>query len=427
MKKRIWIADETFGADVEIAHFGPASIPDAVPVWSVKSTEGDNVASGRLPKITIPLGNGTELGRIEAALGNVAAPAKLVVTVSIEGTPYTNSWDIWVYPAKLDTQPSDSVLITDRLEEQAQTALKDGGKVLLMPPLNSIDSDVPPAFTTIFWNTQWTNQQPPHTLGILCDPKHPALAQFPTEFHSNWQWWDLVTKSRFMILDEFPAELRPIVQVIDDWNTNRRLGLVFEARIGKGKLLVSSIDLHNDLQQRPVARQMLQSLLKYMDSDAFAPKGSIDTELLQGLFRKPTLLSNARMTMADSEAPGHEARNIIDSNPDTIWHTPWGENAPAYPHEFRIELPESHEIKGFTYLPRQDMSNGWIDKYQVYVSSDGQNWGEPSATGSFERNRNKKKVLFNKSREGRFLRFVALSGFDRQIFASAAEIDLITK
>jgi beta-galactosidase len=172
---------------------------------------------------------------------------------------------------------------------------------------------------------------------------------------------------------------------------------------------------------------MLQSLLKYMDSDAFAPKRSIDAELVQGLFRKPSLLSNALLTMADSEAPGHEARNVIDGNPDTIWHTPWGENAPAYPHEFQIELSENHEIKGFTFLPRQDMSNGWIDKYQVYVSADGQNWGEPAATGNFERNRNKKKVLFDKSRQGRFLRFVAISGFDGQIFASAAEIDLITK
>ncbi|MBA7478357.1 hypothetical protein ES707_13780 [subsurface metagenome] len=427
MKKRTWTTDEKFIAEVEVAHFGPAPIQNAAVAWSVNYTDGRKAASGQLPRTTIPLGNGTNLGTIEVNLANVAAPAKLVATVSIEGTPYANSWDIWVYPAKLDTQPPGSVLIAERFDEQVRTALKDGGKVLLMPPPNSIDSDVPAAFTTIFWNTQWTGGQPPHTLGILCDPKHPALAQFPTEFHSNWQWWDLVTKSRFMILDEFPADLRPIVQVIDDWNTNRRLGIIFEVKVGRGKLLVTGIDLKSNLNERPVARQMLQSLLKYMDSSAFAPESSIDAGLLQGLFRKPSLLSNARLTMADSEAPGFEARNVIDGNPDTIWHTPWSNNAPAYPHEFRIELPESHKIKGFTYLPRQDMSNGWIDKYQVYVSADGQNWSEPTATGNFERNRNKKKVLFNKSKTGRFLRFVALSGFDGQIFASAAEIDLITK
>jgi len=425
MKKRTWTTGEKFIAEVEIAHFGPAPIQNAAVVWSVNYTNGRKAASGRMPRITIPIGNGTKLGGIEVDLAKIAAPAKLVLTVSIEGTPYSNSWDIWVYPAGLDTKASDNVLIAEQFDEQAKAALNDGGKVLLMPPLNSIDSNVPPAFTTIFWNTQWTARQPPHTLGILCDPKHPALAQFPTEFHSNWQWWDLVTKSRFMILDDFPTGLRPIVQVIDDWNTNRRLSLVFEAKVGKGKLLVTGIDLKSNLNRRPVAKQMLRSLLKYMDSNAFAPRGSIDAGLLQGLFRKPSLLSSARLTMTDSEAPGFEARNVIDGNPNTIWHTPWGKNAPAYPHEFQIELPDSLEIKGFTYLPRQEMSNGWINKYQVYVSADGQNFGQPAATGNFQRNRNKKKILFDKSREGRFFRFVALSGFDGQIFASAAEIDLI--
>jgi hypothetical protein len=427
MKKRVWTTDEKFTAEAEIAHFGPAPIRDAVPVMSVNYADGREVASGKLPQRTIPLGNGTKLGEIEATLENIAAPAKLILTVSLEGTPFTNSWDIWVYPAGLDTQPSGDVLIAEQFDEKAKTVLQDGGKVLLMPALNSIDSDVPAAFTTIFWNTQWTGGQPPHTLGVLCDPKHPALAQFPTEFHSNWQWWDLVTKSKFMILNEFPTELRPIVQVIDDWNTNRRLGIIFEARIGKGKLLVSSIDLKNNLNERPVARQMLHSLLKYMDSNVFAPKSRIDAKLVQGLFRKPSLLSTARLTMADSEAPGFEARNVIDGNPNTIWHTPWDENAPPYPHEFRIELPESREIKGFTYLPRQDMSNGWINKYEVYISTNGENWDGPVAMGSFGQNRNEKKILFDKIKEGRFFRFVALSGFDGQIFASAAEIDLITK
>jgi len=425
MKKRIWATDEKFNTEVEIAHFGPAPIRDVVPLWSVNYADGRKVASGKLPSRTIPLGNGTELGQIEAMLENVDAPAKLVVTISLEGTPYKNSWDIWVYPAGLNTQTSDNVLIAEQFNEQAKAALKDGGKVLLMPPLNSIDSDVPAAFTTIFWNTQWTAQQPPHTLGILCDPKHPALAQFPTEFHSNWQWWDITTKSRFMILDKFPAELRPIVQVIDDWNTNRRLGIIFEVKVGKGKLLVSGIDLKNNLNERPAARQMLHSLLKYMDSKAFVPKSSIDVKLIQSLFRKPSLLSTARLTMTDSEAPGFEARNVIDGNPNTIWHTPWGENAPEYPHEFRIELPKSLQIKGFTYLPRQEMSNGWINQYEVYVSADGYNWGKPAATGNFEKNRNKKKVLFDKIIEGRFFRFVVLSGFDGQIFASMAELDII--
>ncbi len=98
-------------------------------------------------------------------------------------------------------------------------------------------------FSSIFWNTAWTRGQAPHTLGILCNPKHPALIDFPTEYHSNWQWWDAMSHSGAINISSMPAEIKPIVRVVDDWFTNRPLALIFEARVGKGKLIVLGIDL----------------------------------------------------------------------------------------------------------------------------------------------------------------------------------------
>ncbi len=311
MTKRTWTTADTFAADVEIAHFGPAPLQDAQPTWSLSSTDGRPVAAGRLPAKTIPLGNGIPLGKIETTLAAVSAPAKLVLTVALEGTKYANSWDLWVYPAPQASPrplagegpgvraeppktsashasqqfPQTSVLVAETLDNATLAALNAGKCVLLMPPLAAVNSDIPAGFTSIFWNTAWTRGQPPHTLGLLCDPNHPALAAFPTEDHSNWQWWDLVTKSRPMILDTFPAPFRPIVQVIDDWNTNRKLGLVFEARLGRGKLLVTSLDLRTDLDARPVARQMLTSLLQYMASERFAPSEEVSIEQIRSLLR----------------------------------------------------------------------------------------------------------------------------------------------
>jgi hypothetical protein len=425
MKKRIWTTAETFSADVEIAHFGPSPIQNAVTLWSVDYDDSRKFASGQLPSITIPIGNGIELGKIEVPLADVAAPTKLSVTVSLKETSFSNNWDIWVYPDRLDIKTPKNILITDSLDEQVETALKAGKKVLLMPPLNTIDSDIPAGFSSIFWNTQWTRRQPPHTLGMLCNPKHPALSEFPTEFHSNWQWWDLVTKSEFMILDEFTPKLRPIVQVIDDWNTNRKLGLIFEAKVRSGKLLVCSIDLRTDLDERPVARQMLQSLLQYMQSNRFDPRHSTKIELVRTLFREPPLLSRAKVINVDSEAVGYEGSNVIDGNPDTIWHTEWEGNPPQYPHQVTIELEEQIDIKGLTYLPRQDMSNGWIAEYKVYLSEDGKSWGETIASGNFQKGRDKKKIAFSETHNARFIRFVAVSGFDGQIFASVAEFNVI--
>ncbi|HUU19429.1 MAG TPA: hypothetical protein VMW72_19930 [Sedimentisphaerales bacterium] len=286
MKKRTWATAETFSADIEIAHFGPAPIRSTVVDWSIDDANGRKIASGEIPSLTVLLGNGIRLGNIEVPLANVASPAKLTVTVSLKDTPFTNHWDIWVYPTNLYAEAPENLLIAERLDEQVSAALKAGKKVLLMPPLDSIDSDIPAGFTSIFWNTAWTSNQPPHTLGILCNPKHPALAQFPTDFHSNWQWWDLVTKSRFMVLDKFAPRLRPIVQVIDDWNTNRKLGLLFEAKLDRGKLLVCSIDLRSNLNTRPVARQMLYSLLRYMESDNFNPEESSNIKLIKDLLKQ---------------------------------------------------------------------------------------------------------------------------------------------
>jgi len=288
MAKRVWTTDEKFQAEIEIAHFGPAPFDKASPTWEVRGQDGKPVAAGRLPSQHIPLGNGTRLGRIDLPLAAVAAPQKLNLEVRIEGTAYANDWDFWIYPPQVDTATPAGIVIADRLDSKALDALRHGGRVLLLPTAGTVKGDrrgrVPPGFSSIFWNTAWTRYQPPHTLGILCDPKQPALDQFPTEFHSNWQWWDLVSKSQIMILDGLPLELRPTVQVIDDWFTNRRLGLVFEAEVDGGKLLVCGIDLKADMDKRPVARQMLASLLHYMVSDTFRPRVSLHPEQVLGLF-----------------------------------------------------------------------------------------------------------------------------------------------
>lgn len=284
MAKRTWTADETFAAQIEIAHFGPRAIRNVTPTWTIAGQGGKPVAQGKLARTTVFLGNGTSLGEVRLPLLQIRSPQKLVLTVSLEGTPYANDWDFWVYPAAVGANPPSDILVADELSPAALAALKSGGKVLLMPRAGTVKSDqygkIPAGFSSIFWNTAWTKRQAPHTLGILCDPKHPALAHFPSEYHSNWQWWDLVTKSQIMILNDLPPELRPIVQVIDDWFTNRRLGLVFEAKVEGGKLLVCSIDLRTDAAGRPVARQMLHSLLTYMQGDKFQPRTSVPAQTL---------------------------------------------------------------------------------------------------------------------------------------------------
>jgi hypothetical protein len=90
-----------------------------------------------------------------------------------------------------------------------------------------------------------------------------------------------------MILDGFPENLKPIIQPIDTWFENRRLALAFETKTNNGKLLVCSIDLKEKIEERPVSRQLLYSLMNYMNSQSFNPQTEVDISKIKELMANP--------------------------------------------------------------------------------------------------------------------------------------------
>ena len=140
-------------------------------------------------------------------------------------------------------------------------------------------------WTPVFWNTSWFKMRPPHTLGLVCDPSNPIFRDFPTDDYSDVQWWDIIERAQVMHLEDFPKGFRPLVQPIDTWFLNRRLGLIFEARVGKGRLVVSGADLSPDIGfDRPAARQLYYSIQRYMQSDDFRPVYTVDCAVVKDLF-----------------------------------------------------------------------------------------------------------------------------------------------
>jgi hypothetical protein len=233
-----------------------------------------------LKKSDIPNGE-VVLGTLSQSLNSIKEASRLIVKVNVAGRE--NSWDIFVYPAQL-LQVNNDVIETTKIDQNVINELQAGKKVLLSIKKGSLKPEfggnIAIGFSSIFWNTAWTNSQPPVTLGILCNPAHPALKYFPTENHSNWQWFDAMTHSNALELDKFNAELDPIVRVIDDWVTARPLGLLFECKVGKGSLVVSGIDLNGDLDNRPEAKQLKYSVLSYMASKSFNPSTQVAPDKL---------------------------------------------------------------------------------------------------------------------------------------------------
>ena len=283
LSKMVYLNNEKLLVPVEIANFGEGPLNNIIPLWTIKDASGKILFRGNFPKITIPLGNGIKLGEIKQSLSTITKATRIVLTVY--AGRFQNSWELFVYPASLPA--IDNIFTTQELDARTIKTLNNGGKVLLILKKGSLKEDnggnIKIGFSSIFWNTAWTRGQPPTTLGILVNPANPALKEFPTEYYSNWEWWDAMSHSNPIILDSVATGLKPIVRVIDDWVTARSLGLVFECNVGKGKLIVSGIDLLSEQDKRPEAKQLLFSLKKYMSSDQFRPQTQVNIEKIKGL------------------------------------------------------------------------------------------------------------------------------------------------
>ena len=242
-----------------------------------------------------------DVGDIAIDLSDIDSPMRLNLSlhayINASKGEFSNSYPIWVYPAGDNIeQLKKDIIVTHQLDATVTRRLNRGANVLWMPDTTEYkDHVVGGLFQTDYWNYRMfktiseNNHRPvsPGTLGILTDPKHPLLADFPTEFHSNWQWFPVVKASSPMILDNLPQGYLPIVQVIDNIERNHKLGLVFEFAVGKGKLLVCMSDLER-ASEYVEGRQFYLSLLHYMHSTQFQPQFHLkNCAELSALLHKP--------------------------------------------------------------------------------------------------------------------------------------------
>ena len=268
--------EEGIHAKIQIANYSGESLKGKTLSWNLDAQHGS---------LIIPDGEGLlDIGALDIDLSKYEQPAQLQLILRVEGTEYQNTYNLWVYPFGVDlSKLEQKVIITNELTDKIARQLEKGKNVLLMP--NSSKLCVDGLFQTDYWNYRMfktiseNNKKTvsPGTLGILTDPKHPIFKSFPTEMHTNWQWFPILKASHPMMLDNTGKDYRPIVQVIDNIERNHKLGLVFEFQVGKGRLLVCMADLER-ASSYPEGRQFYRSILEYMTSKDFAPNTKISLQ-----------------------------------------------------------------------------------------------------------------------------------------------------
>ena len=411
MEKFVWQNTETFVAELELANFTGSTLETGFTA-TLLEPDGEPLAQATFPSGTYPQGNSLEIGQIETGLTSVNSATRLTLVVESGDQALRNSWPVWVYPSEED---APDAIIHHGASDACLKDLEAGKAVLLLPQGNAIRSPIDARFIPVFWSPlHFPNQ--PGTLGATIDADHPLWRHFPTETHTNWQWWELTAQSSAVDLTRFSKEIGIPFRFIDKYDRNALPAAIFEARVGKGKLLVCTLDVTSQPNQRIVARQLYRALKKYAASSEFEPSGRLEAVTLKQLFRPAGMIASA-----SSAHPGFPAAQGIDGDVATIWHSDWRDASARFPITYTLDMIEPAEVVGVRIQNRTDKTNGRVREFAIDASSDGETWSPVLTSATLADSGEAKDFVFRKPTEARVLRFRALSSNTGKPMASLAE------
>ncbi|GHC57444.1 discoidin domain-containing protein [Roseibacillus persicicus] len=416
--KFVWENSETFQAKLELANFGTAPLSSGRFQVSLKTQEGEVLANKTFDPNTYPLGNGIPIGTFEADLASLSTAGELELVVEYSSDMnIRNSWPIWVYPAETPAVVGAPFVIHRGVNETCLADLAAGKRVLLQPLPGAVKAAIPARFIPVFWSPlHFPNQ--PGTLGASIQSYHPLWKDFPTDTHTNWQWWELTAESTAVDLSSVESTLEAPFRFVDKFNRNAQPAAIFEAKVGAGSLLVCTLDLNAKVNgsRGLVARQLERSLHRYLSSSEFAPTGRLTVPELQALIGDKEFEMHASIAH-----PDFPARHAGDGNAQTIWHTPWDQSA-KLPASLALDLLSEKVLSGLRYTPRQGNPNGRIKSYQIQVSRDGTNWKNYGSKATFPNNGEIQTITFPQPIKTQHLRLLAHSEQAGSPYVSCAEL-----
>lgn len=296
LQTRTFTEGSPIQGELMVANYSSRAL-ETVELNLILSSQGKELRKQTIPADVIHQGQVTSLGLFDMDTSDLLAPAKYTLTLQINDTELINHWQLWLYPNHKEIMPVNPVdtaelIISNHWNGQIQESLRQGKNVLLLPKETDFNRSINASFQSSFWCLSMFDQfGPSGTLGLLIDATHPVFNEFPTDNHSDWQWWDIARYAPAINLSSLPHTLNPMIRTIDNYERNNPLGILFETNIDKGKLMVSSFDFTNKELQTPVSNQLFISIKKYMASDHFQPKETISVRQLDTIVKYYSIVS----------------------------------------------------------------------------------------------------------------------------------------
>lgn len=322
---RTLFAGERMPVRLLVSHYGEAPLLKGRVAWRLSAGD-ETIGAGQLEVAGLRAGEVAGIGTVQVGCGPDRAAARIVLEVrwesddaaSEEGT-IRNAWSFWSFPR---TKPSDAegtvwtsapalktvlygaihepnarfdprldparrgvrLAIVERLTTNVLQHLVAGGSVLLLAGESELYDAVMTKYLPVFWNYLMFSEQAGGTMGAIVRD-HPALGRFPHDGRSDWQWYHLLNGTPAICLDAAPG-IRPVVEIVDNFNRVKRLAAVFEARVGAGRLLVSTLAWRTPADfKRPESAYLFGELLNYALGDRFEPEATLTVGQLLGMVR----------------------------------------------------------------------------------------------------------------------------------------------
>ena len=268
-------------------HYGNADLADVEVTWRLLASDGKILDSGTLGSMAFATGAVHDCDDFTPSFEKVTGACQCSLEINIGHAGITNSYPLWVFPEPASAAVPNDVFVTSDWNEETRERLRKGGKVLLIAnELGGSAASEHAQWRPLYWSVPFFPGQNRDTLGLLVRNDHQVFRGFPTESFGDWNWFRICKGAKgFDLTDLVPIDFRPMAQPVTDFHLNRRIGSIFEAKVGGGSLLVCGYNLSQDrAQQVPEISCLRDSILSYANSPDFAPQTELAIESLDQLF-----------------------------------------------------------------------------------------------------------------------------------------------